>query len=286
MGTKKIVVLAACLIAVVVLAWWVAGGFLAAPSHQAAGRLPADLPGTDVKLASESGETLQGWFVPGRAGRGAVVLLHGVRAGRLSMLPRARFLHDEGFAVLLCDFQAHGESTGHHITFGYLESRDARAEVRFARQRVPGEKVGVIGMSLGGDAAVLASPPLDVEAMVLESVYPAIDDAISNRLTARLGPWASVLTPLLTTQLRLRFGFGPEQLRPIDRVPALRVPKLFIAGTADRSTTIRESERLFQAAAEPKELWEIPGAGHEDLYAYAGAEYRQRVLAFLNEHLR
>ncbi|MGA3024199.1 MAG: alpha/beta hydrolase [Bryobacteraceae bacterium] len=286
MDAKRIALLACLICAGVAMAWWIAGTILVAPWHEAIGSMPADLPGSDVKLASGSGETLRGWFVPASAGHGAVVLMHGVRASRLSMLARARFLHDEGFSVLLCDFQAHGESTAHHITFGYLESRDARAEVRLVRQRAAGEKVGVIGVSLGGAATVLASPPLDVDAMVLESVYPTVDEAVSDRLTARLRPWASLLTPLLTTQLRLRFGFGPEQLRPIDRVPALRVPRLFIAGTADRSTTIRESERLFQAAAEPKELWEIRGAGHEDLYAYAGAEYRRRVVAFLNEHLR
>ncbi len=214
-----------------------------------------------------------------------MVLLHGLRATRLNMLNRARFLHREGFAVLLCDFQAHGESTGRHITFGYLESRDAQAEVRLVRERAPGERVGIIGVSLGGAAAILSARPLDADAMVLESVYPTIDDAVSDRRTSRLGPWASTLAPLLIMQLRPRFGFGAGQLRPIDRVPAVHAPKLFLAGTEDRSTTIRESERLFQAAAGPKELWEIRRARHEDLYAFAGEEYRKRVGDFLKEHL-
>jgi uncharacterized protein len=266
--------------------WWIAGSMLAAPSRDQIGLPPADLPVTNVSFASGSGATLRGWFVPGSPGRGVVVLMHGVHANRRSMAPRAGFLHDEGFSVLLCDFQAHGQSTGNHITFGYLESRDAQAQVGFVRQRVPGERVGVIGMSLGGAAAILASPPLDVDAMVLESVYPSIEEAVSDRMTARVGPWSSVLTPLLTVQLRARFGFGTGQLRPIDHVGALRVPKLFIAGTEERSTTIRESEGLFRAAAGPKELWEIRGARHQDLYAFAGEEYRRRVLAFLTAAIK
>jgi alpha/beta superfamily hydrolase len=52
--------------------------------------------------------------------------MHGVRANRLSMVERARFLSYAGYSVLLFDFQGHGESTGQHITFGYLESKDAR----------------------------------------------------------------------------------------------------------------------------------------------------------------
>ena len=53
--------------------------------------------------------------------------MHGVRSNRLQMLDRARFLNKFGYSVLLFDFQAHGESIGDHITFGYLESLDANA---------------------------------------------------------------------------------------------------------------------------------------------------------------
>jgi len=53
---------------------------------------------------------------------GTIVLMHGVRANRLSMVRRAEMLHRAGYSVLLFDFQAHGESPGSHITMGYLES--------------------------------------------------------------------------------------------------------------------------------------------------------------------
>lgn len=58
------------------------------------------------------------------------------------MLDRARFLSAAGFAVLLFDFQAHGESPGEHITFGYLESRDAQAAVEFLRTQAQVERIG------------------------------------------------------------------------------------------------------------------------------------------------
>ena len=57
------------------------------------------------------------------------------------------------------------------ITFGYLESRDARAAFDFMRQRLPGEHIGVVGMSLGGAAAILSEKPLEADAMVLEAVF-------------------------------------------------------------------------------------------------------------------
>ena len=66
------------------------------------------------------------------------------------MLPRARFLHDAGYAVLLFDLQAHGESTGDRVTFGIKEGLDVASALGVLRQNAPGERVGVIAVSLGG----------------------------------------------------------------------------------------------------------------------------------------
>ena len=105
-----------------------AGTVLVAPVHQSVGDPPGDLATRVVQFQSQSGATIHGWFIPGKKGAGAIVLMHGVRANRLSMLDRARFLSRAGFSVLLFDFQAHGESSGDHITFGFLESRVPRQQ--------------------------------------------------------------------------------------------------------------------------------------------------------------
>jgi fermentation-respiration switch protein FrsA (DUF1100 family) len=264
---------------------WLAGTILSAPANQTVGNLPADLAGRSVEFPSASGSTIHGWFIPGKQGAGAVILMHGVRANRLSMLDRARFLARAGYSVLLFDFQAHGESKGTHITFGYLESMDAQAAVRFLRSLTPDEKIGVIGVSQGGAAVLLASPPLDVNAMVLEMVYPTINQAISDRLAANLGAWAGYLTPLLSWQLKPRLGIDSQGLRPIDHIGTNHVPKLLIAGAEDQHTTLAESRQMFAAAGEPKELWVVAGAKHVDLYAVEKAEYEQRVLVFFEKYL-
>ncbi|HEY8459096.1 MAG TPA: alpha/beta fold hydrolase, partial [Blastocatellia bacterium] len=227
------------------------------PVHHSAGALPDYLQGRDVEFESGSGSKLRGWLIPGRQGAGAVALLHGFRGDRRQMLGRAAFLSKAGYGVLLFDFQAHGESRGKQITIGYLESRDAQASVEFIKRNCPGEKVGVIGLSMGGAAAVLASPALEVDAMVLEMVYPDIERATANRMERFLGAWARGLTPLLVNQLPLRAGIGKEALRPIDRVGAIKAPKLFIAGAKDRHTKLDESRELFAAASEPKEFWVV-----------------------------
>ena len=265
---------------------WIAGGVLTSPAPQRIGNIPAGLNGRSVEFRSESGSTLHGWFVPGKAGAGAIVLMHGVRSNRLSMVNRASFLSQAGYSVLLFDFQAHGESSGTHITFGSLESKDARAAIQFLRDNAPGEKIGVVGVSMGGAAAILATPPVSVDAIVIEMVYPTINEAVNDRLTLRLGNWARILTPLLIVQLRPRLGVDPAELRPIDHVNQLTFPKLFIAGADDRHTTIEESRRIYETARAPKELWIIPGAAHVDLHEAAKIEYELRLLNFFKSNLK
>jgi pimeloyl-ACP methyl ester carboxylesterase len=194
MKYKRAVLIAVLILALIALvSIWIAGGLLAAPVNQPIGSLPSDLPGEPVQFSSESGSQIHGWLIPGQKQHGSVMLMHGVRGNRTSMLDRARFLSRAGYTVLLFDFQAHGESPGQHITFGYLESRDARAAVSFLRSRAPGERIGVIGVSMGGAAALLATPPLAADALVLELVYPTIDQAIDDRLTVRFGKLGTAL---------------------------------------------------------------------------------------------
>jgi uncharacterized protein len=268
------------------VALWVIGESLAAPQTRIVGEIPSDLPGRGVQFKSQSGSILQGWFIPGKNRMGTVILMHGVRANRLSMLNRARFLARAGYSVLLFDFQAHGESTGEYITFGYLESKDAQAAVDFLHQNNDRDKIGVIGVSMGGAASLLATPSLEVDALILESVYPTIEEAISDRITMRLGKLGTIFTPLLTYQLKPRLGVGPEEMRPIEKAAEATSPKFFIFGTEDRHTRIDESRRLFAHAADPKEAWAIDGAGHVDLHEYSKDEYERRVLDFLERYLR
>jgi fermentation-respiration switch protein FrsA (DUF1100 family) len=265
---------------------WAIGGVLIAPANHPVGQPPANLHARSVEFPSASGATLHGWLVAGQPGKGAVILMHGVHVNRRVMAPRAEFLARAGYSVLLFDFQGHGESIGKNITFGFLESRDATAAVKFVRDNFPGEKIGVIGVSLGAASALLAQPPLPVNALVLESSYPTIYQATEDRLVMRFGFLGKLATPLLICQLKPRLGIGLDDLKPIRQVGKITAPKFFIAGTTDCDTTLPESQALFAAAAEPKQLWLVARAGHVDLHAFARAEYERRITEFLAANLK
>jgi fermentation-respiration switch protein FrsA (DUF1100 family) len=264
---------------------WVIAGMLVEPLRIAIGDPPTDLPAQYITLNSGSGADIVGWHIPSDQQRGVIVLAHPYRGSRLDMLNRARLLHRHGFSIVMVDLQAHGESPGERVTIGHLERHDVASAIDYATEQHPGEPLGVIGFSMGG-AATLLSKATGIDALVLEAAYPTIQLAIRNRVKVLVGGASFVPTLLLLMQFRPRLGISPAAMRPIDHLPHVSCPVLIMSGTADLHTTVADTESMFAAASEPKQLWMVEGAGHEDLYDFAPDEYEARLLRFLNASLQ
>jgi len=280
---KQLLVTFATLVGIAIMCAISVGWLLAHPVQTRIGNPPTDLAAQPVTFASDLGANVHGWWCPIQNRRGAVLLLPGIRANRLSMIDRARFLHRAGYSVLLIDFQATGETKGDHITFGWKESRDVLAAINFVRHIDPTACVAIIGSSLGGVAALLATPPLRVDGLVLEEVYPTIEIATRNRMENYLGRVGRILTPVLLNQLQWRLGVSASQLRPVDHIANVECPVLIMSGEKDRNSRPSDTQMLFERARSPKQLWFVPNAGHVDLHRAARVDYESRVLAFLEQ---
>ena len=261
------------------------GSILSTPSHTKIGTIPAELKGKNVNFTSKTGSLLSGWLVMGDSKHGGVLLMHGVRSNRREMIERAIFLNQNGYSVLLFDFQAHGESPGKNITFGYLEAQDAEAAFTYLEKQLEVKSVGVIGMSLGGASAILSDVSQKANALVLEAVYSTLEEAVKNRITMRLGEFSRYLSPLIMWQIEPRLGFNPTILAPINSLAQAKAPLLIIAGTEDKHTTLSESKRMYNVAPEPKQFWAVKGASHQDFHQHSSVEYQKIVLNFFMLYL-
>ncbi len=242
------------------------------------------LPVETIAIVSPSGSRLAGWFLPGEERHGAVLLLHGVSDNRMDMVERMRFLNREGFATLAIDFQAHGMSEGHTITLGAREkslthARRSRGCAHACRTR----ELASSGFLSAARRRWSAMRRLRLMRSRSSSVYPDIDRATRNRFRFFVGPLGDPLSRAALTCGEIALGVDRRTLRPVDMIGCVSAPVFILSGARDPWTPIDETRELFARARPPKTLWEVPGAGHVDLYAFAPNEYRRRMIAFLTE---
>lgn len=283
---RRWVLLVFAVLALGVLAVGGVGELLSRPASAVIGPPPAELQAEAVRIAYAGDAQVSGWQLRGSPGAGSILLLHGVRSDRRQMTQRAGFLHRLGYSVLWIDLPAHGESSGNRITFGAREALGVKAALAYLEREMPGAPIGVIGVSLGAASTVLAGPDPRIRAVVLESMYPTIEDAAANRLGHYLGSAGRSLAPLLLWQLPMRTGIDAAQLQPVAQIGAIHAPVFIISGAKDWHTTAAETQRIFDAASQPRQLWIVDGAAHVDLHKFGPGTYEDRVGAFLGQYLR
>ena len=239
-----------------------------------------ELPVMDVSFYNWRGELLSGWLSLTTSDAPVVILTHGTPGNRVSMLGRAAFLHQHGYNVLLFDFQSYGKSQGAFSTLGMVESEDILAAIAFVHSlpETMYSKIGVLGLSMGATAAVLAaSRSADIVALIAESC--PLD---ATRVLSDVPSEASRNADQQLVQQV--YGVDITQARPIDYVgkPAGHTAIFFINGDADDITPLPGMQALYLAAADPKQYWVVPGAGHAQSFSVDPQDYMQRVDAFFD----
>jgi fermentation-respiration switch protein FrsA (DUF1100 family) len=197
------------------------------------------------------------------------------------MLARARFFRDHGYAALLYDARAHGQSDGHLSSFGYYETRDLLGALDWLRSRGFNE-FGCLGASQGGATIALASAELrDVRWVVLESVYPNLSNAVDRRFRRSFFTPGWLAGCVMTPIAEWRLGAKATSVSPREAIAKLSCPVLVLSGERDLSTFPADAREVFDAAPEPKSWWIYPGAAHVDLYGFAPKDYERRLLEFI-----
>jgi dipeptidyl aminopeptidase/acylaminoacyl peptidase len=264
---------------------WFAADRLTCARPTAIGAPPGDFPYPieSVQFTTTDEQTIAGWFVAAEDRAKAIVLLHGKAGNRKQMLPRARYFRELGYNVLLYDARACGESTGDQITFGYREKHDLIAALKFLDDRGH-PNIACLGVSQGGATILFAAEALpNVKCVICESVYDDMTHAVDRRMrryTGTPGWFAACLTVPFAEQ---RLDLSIDDVCPVKHIGRLPCPVLVISGANDDRAWPEDVQRLFSAASEPKELWMIDGAGHQDLFQHSG--YQDKVAAFLKRHL-
>lgn len=241
------------------------------------------IPGIQaVSFVSRDGLRIAAWYVPSK-NRAAVIIAHGTNSDRASMLSEIRILADAGFGVLAFDWPGLGESEG-SIRWDSA-ARDALTSAidwMSARSDADPNRIGGLGFSMGGFVLTqVAAGDRRLRAIALESAPSDFDTFIRLHYTkwGPLSAWPA------------RWALRKSDLFAADRTAVSLVgrisprPLLIIAQSDDFEIPMEMTQKLYDAAHEPKSLWIIDGSQHGNYAQVAGAEYARRLQAFFADHL-
>ncbi len=231
---------------------------------------PPPLAGTEgrsVLLTAEDGVELHGWWWDAGEGAPTVLFFHGNAGNVAGRLGTAEMMVRRGISTFHLDYRGYGRSEGDPSEAGVR--RDAEAALAWVAVETGGEdRIVLHGRSLGGAVAVGLAADREVAGLVVESTFTSLEE-----MGKQVYP---VLPSFLFRRLRGRF----DSLEAISRV---RAPILVIHGTSDDLIPFRMGEALHERAPEPKALFTVDGAGHNDLPIVGGERYAERVAAFVRE---
>ena len=248
---------------------------------------PVDPYAEQAALSASDGIHLSLWHHPPRLeNRGCVLLLHGNGGSHRQFDDLAALLIEEGYGVSAIDFRGHAASAVVRRSVGWSERLDAEAAYQDLQSRCNGRKIGVIGFSLGGAAALLGNVAKEADALILDAVYKDIVSAVHVRLEQALGyiP-AAILTQMMVSMAELRYGLRRANLSPMSAAEGLKTPVLAFAGQADYSAPVADSEAILDKFIGSKQLIAVSEAGHGANRYMLGPEYDRLVLEHFADHL-
>ncbi|HWO08624.1 MAG TPA: alpha/beta fold hydrolase, partial [Polyangiaceae bacterium] len=220
--------------------------------------------------------------------RGSVLLLHGIRQDRRSLIGAGTAFADAGYRSILVDLRGHGESSGRFLTYGAVEARDLSQLIdALAARGTELGCVGAFGFSYGAAVAIeLGARDERVAAVVAAAPFSSLRDVVSDYRLEYLPAASNVIPDSWFAQAVEEAGwlasFDPDRSSPLHAVERSRAHQLLIHGTADTQVPLRHSLALYGAAGPLAELLPIPGAAHHSLPAPV---LHERALAWFERWL-
>jgi len=208
---------------------------------------------TPPELGSQDG-LAYALFLPDGEPDVGVVILHGAGSAKESHFDFARGCRADGIAALAFDARGHGRSEG---SFGPSAFDDALAMVELLRSHAP--KVALRGSSMGGWQAIHAAAEANGGLSAVIAICPAPDSGLRRFLRSEQRPDFRCDTDACEAWLEsLDVCEAAGRLGP-------ETALLLMHARGDEQVPYTVSQRIHEAATEPKRLLILPGGHHRSV---------------------
>lgn len=206
----------------------------------------AGLDALAVAIETSNGESVNGWYAPPSVeGRPAILYLKGNTGSFTEEYERLAAFAADGYGFLSVDYRGFPLSPGEITQDNILADALAAFDWLAGRE----ERVVVWGRSLGASPAVWVASRREADALLLETPFYSAAAVAFERY-----PFVPVDWLML------------DPFRSNDWIGDVEEPVFVAHGTADRTVSVGNGERLYAEAPNPWDIWIEEGADHGDLW--------------------
>lgn len=228
----------------------------------------------DCFFKASDGVNLHGWYAtPARKTAGGfepvttkmtLLWFHGNAGNITYRYDMIRVLMQLPVDVFIIDYRGYGRSEGHPSEQGLYKDARAAWDYLVNERGAKPERIVILGKSLGGAPAIDLATQVAPAGLIIQSSFTSISDM------------ASTVIPFFPSVV-LR-----TKMDSVEKVKRVTCPKLFIHSPGDEVVPFSLGRRLFEAAPEPKQFYEVANASHNDTYIRGGKGYLETLRAFIN----
>jgi len=231
-----------------------------------------------LDLITDDGIRLSAWYTPPRKGT-VILLAHGYGDNRPEWVHA--LLAKKGYGVLSWDARAHGESDGEVSTIGYLEVLDVKAALEYVETQPDVNHIGAWGGSMGAATLIRATAQFpQIEALFVDSSFASLNDEFDF-----LVPYP-VINPLAKFIAEIQTGIPLDEINPLNDIALISPRPVYIVHSlGDTVAPPDAGEKLFNAAHEPRFLWEEKDAAHLSIHLLNERRYQRKLIGFFDEWL-
>lgn len=239
----------------------------------------------EITIPTKNDKNLYGWWVPANNpnndNKPTIILIHGWSRNVDRTMSYLKKLHPAGYNLLVFDSRCHGKSDDDKFSSMVKFMEDIRAAIDFSEKmpNVDKNRVGVLGLSIGGAASIYAAA-LDnrIKSVVTGGAFAHPTKVMEIEFKKRKIPYYPFIW-FIFKYMEFRIGAKFDNIAPSNNIAKSDANFFLIHGINDTTVPIEQADELHKAGQPDKvQLWKVKDKSHSDCNHHP--EFWGKVLDF------
>ncbi|HEX7844150.1 MAG TPA: alpha/beta hydrolase [Chitinophagaceae bacterium] len=233
-------------------------------------------------ITLQSNKLVECWRIKKDSSKGTVILFHGYRGDKSSMIDKSDEFLKMGYSTLLVDFMGSGGSEGNQTTIGFKEAEQVKTAFEYLKN-LDEKNIFLFGTSMGAVAILRAIDKYQIQpaGIIIECPFGTMYQTTTARFKT-MGVPSFPMAGLLVFWGGVQNGFWGFSHDPVRYAKSVECPSLLLYGEKDEKVSMGEIQSIFNNLPGRKSLKTYPGAGHENYLLKYKKEWVADVSGFLS----